>query len=87
MTNGISRGTAEMVAAMLVSGTIGWFAVMSGQPVLSVVFWRRLFGALMLLLVCGALGLVNRRAVSARVLALAASPLFSTGCCCSRPMR
>ena len=72
MTNGISRGTAEMVAAMLVSGTIGWFVVMSGQPVLSVVFWRCLFGALTLLLVCGALGLVNRRAVSARVMALAA---------------
>jgi drug/metabolite transporter (DMT)-like permease len=71
MTNDISRGTAEMTAAMLISGTIGWFVIMSGQPVLAVVFWRCLFGALALLAVCTALGLVNRKAMSARTLALA----------------
>jgi drug/metabolite transporter (DMT)-like permease len=72
MTKEISRGAAEMTAAMLISGTIGWFVLMSGQPVLSVVFWRCLFGTVTLLVVCGALGLLNRRAMSARALALAA---------------
>jgi drug/metabolite transporter (DMT)-like permease len=71
MMSEISRGTAEMSAAMLISGTIGWFVIMSGQPVLAVVFWRCLFGALALLAVCTALGLVNRKAMSARTLALA----------------
>lgn len=71
MTSDISRGTAEMTAAMLISGTIGWFVIMSGQPVLAVVFWRCLFGALALLAVCSALGLVNRKAVSVWTLALA----------------
>jgi drug/metabolite transporter (DMT)-like permease len=71
MTNDISRGTAEMTAAMLISGTIGWFVIMSGQPVLAVVFWRCLFGALALLAVCTALGLVNLKAMSVRTLALA----------------
>jgi hypothetical protein len=38
-------GTVEMTAAMIISGTIGWFVVVSGQPVLDVVFWRCVFGA------------------------------------------
>lgn len=50
------RGTLEMVAAMLISGTIGWFVLLSGLPVLDVVFWRCVFGALTLLLVCALLG-------------------------------
>ena len=50
------RGTLEMVAAMLISGTIGWFVLLSGLPVLDVVFWRCVFGALTLLLVCAMLG-------------------------------
>lgn len=50
------RGTLEMVAAMLISGTIGWFVLLSGLPVLEVVFWRCVFGALTLLLVCAMLG-------------------------------
>jgi drug/metabolite transporter (DMT)-like permease len=72
MTKEISRGAAEMTAAMLISGTIGWFVFMSGQAVLSVVFWRCLFGTITLIAVCGGLGLLNRRAMSARVMALAA---------------
>ena len=39
------RGTVEMTAAMVISGTIGWFVVLSGQPVMDVVFWRCAFGA------------------------------------------
>lgn len=50
------RGTLEMVAAMLISGTIGWFVLLSGLPILDVVFWRCVFGALTLLLVCAMLG-------------------------------
>ncbi|MGO8126769.1 EamA/RhaT family transporter, partial [Rhizobium ruizarguesonis] len=33
MGSDIKRGTVEMTAAMLISGTIGWFVVMSGQQV------------------------------------------------------
>jgi TctA family transporter len=45
MDNSLRRGSLEMVAAMLISGTIGWFVLVSGQPVLDVVFWRCVFGA------------------------------------------
>lgn len=54
-----TRGTAEMSAAMLISGTIGWFVLQSGQAVLDVVFWRCAFGALTLLVICAALGLLR----------------------------
>jgi len=57
--NEIKRGTVEMTAAMLISGTIGWFVLMSGQPVTGVVFWRCFFGALTLLVICGAMGLLR----------------------------
>ena len=55
----IRRGTMEMTAAMLISGTIGWFVLMSGQPVTGVVFWRCLFGAMTLLVVCAVMGLLR----------------------------
>lgn len=55
MDNNLKRGSLEMVAAMLISGTIGWFVLMSGQAVVDVVFWRCLIGGGMLLLVCAAL--------------------------------
>ncbi|MGL4287762.1 MAG: DMT family transporter [Phreatobacter sp.] len=66
------RGTAEMTAAMAISGTIGWFVVASGQPVMDVVFWRSLFGAVTLLVVCAAMGLLRRDAMSGRQILLAA---------------
>lgn len=50
------RGTLEMTLAMAISGSIGWFVVMSGQPVISVVFWRCAIGAATLLLIGAALG-------------------------------
>ncbi|MCY1408602.1 carboxylate/amino acid/amine transporter [compost metagenome] len=59
MNDPIKRGTLEMVAAMLISGTIGWLVLISGQAVLDVVFWRCAFGAVTLLLVCAALGLLR----------------------------
>lgn len=63
--NDRTRGTIEMTVAMIILGTIGWFVVLSGQPVLTLVFWRCVFGAAALLVVCAALGLLqgiwNRR--------------------------
>ena len=83
------RGSVEMTAAMAISGTIGWFVLISRQPVLDVVFWRCAFGALTLLLICAALGLLrghlNRRVVTLAALGGAAaavafvSPAFVSG--------
>lgn len=55
----IARGTVQMSVAMIISGSIGWFVVQSGQPVMDVVFWRCVFGAATLLLVCLATGLLR----------------------------
>ncbi|TAL55917.1 DMT family transporter [Pandoraea sp.] len=65
------RGTLEMTAAMSISGTIGWFVIASRQPVIDVVFWRCVFGALTLLGVCAALG-VLRGLRSVRLMGIAA---------------
>ena len=43
------RGSAEMTAAMLIAGTIGWVVLAIGQPVADVVFWRCLIGAAVML--------------------------------------
>lgn len=59
MENQVKRGSLEMVGAMLISGTIGWFVLVSGQPVLDVVFWRCVFGAATLLLICAFMGLLK----------------------------
>jgi RarD protein len=66
------RGTAEMSAAMVISGTISWFVVVSGQPIMDVVFWRCVFGAATLLIICAAMGLLRRDIISRRQVALAA---------------
>jgi drug/metabolite transporter (DMT)-like permease len=69
-----TRGAAEMTAAMVISGTISWFVVISGRPVMDVVLWRCVFGAAALLIVCAAMGLLGRRdIISRRQLALAAT--------------
>ncbi|WP_448680448.1 DMT family transporter [Pseudomonas nicosulfuronedens] len=59
MNEGIRRGTLEMISAMLICGTIGWLVVVSGQPVLDVVFWRCVFGAATLLVICAAMGFLR----------------------------
>lgn len=61
-----ARGTVEMSVAMAISGTIGWFVLASGRPVMDVVFWRCVFGGATLLAVCAALGLL--RGITRRVL-------------------
>lgn len=71
MQSEIRSGTLQMTAAMLISGTIGWVVVMSGQPVSSVVFWRCLFGALSLLVVCASMGLLRRGTISLKSFAVA----------------
>jgi hypothetical protein len=64
------RGILEMVAAMLISGSIGWFVLLAGRPILEVVFWRCLIGAAALGLLCLALGLFRQR-LTTRHMALA----------------
>jgi drug/metabolite transporter (DMT)-like permease len=71
-TNETRRGAIEMSAAMLMSGTIGWLVVSSGQTPLNVVFFRCVFGGATLLAVCAALGMLRRHYFSWRMLALVA---------------
>jgi len=70
--NNTTRGTLQMTAAMTISGTIGWFVVISGVPVIDVVFWRCAIGAVTLALICAALGLFRRGAITRRQFAMAA---------------
>ncbi len=65
------RGQFEMIAAMLISGTIGWFVVISGLPVTDIVFWRCAIGAVVLALVCWRLGLFRKGALTRRTFAIA----------------
>lgn len=67
-----TRGAAEMTAAMTISGTIGWFVIQSGQGVIDVVFWRCLFGAGTLALVCLGLGFLRGGVITLRQAGLAA---------------
>ncbi|KQV44279.1 MULTISPECIES: DMT family transporter [unclassified Rhizobium] len=62
----IRRGQLEMIAAMLISGTIGWFVLMSGLPVIDVVFWRCAIGAVVLALVCARLSLFRKNNLTKR---------------------
>lgn len=71
MDTSIRRGSWEMVAAMLISGTIGWFVLVSGVSVIEVVFWRCLIGGLTLLLVCALLGYLRPDLLSWAKLGLA----------------
>lgn len=48
MSNDYKTGVWQMTVAMLISGSIGVFVLLSGQPVTDVVFWRCLVGALTL---------------------------------------
>jgi drug/metabolite transporter (DMT)-like permease len=66
------RGTAELVAAMALSGTIGVFVVESGQSPFTVVFFRCLFGALALAVYCLVRGWFSATGFTPGRLALAA---------------
>jgi len=67
--NSQARGATQMSVAMAIAGTIGWFVVVSGRSVLDVVFWRCVFGAASLLVVCMHRGLLRDR-ITRRVLLL-----------------
>ncbi|WP_296649817.1 DMT family transporter [Paraburkholderia sp.] len=70
-TTEIRRGAAEMVVAMLMSGTIGWLVVASQQAALNVAFMRCVLGGATLALVCAVRGLLRRSLFSPRMLLLA----------------
>lgn len=65
------RGVLEMASAMVISGTIGLFVVLSGQPVTSVVFWRCVFGAAVLMPICAGMGFLRPGLISRRQAGLA----------------
>ncbi|TCK43694.1 threonine/homoserine efflux transporter RhtA [Paraburkholderia sp. BL8N3] len=69
-TDETRRGAIEMSLAMLMSGTIGWLVVSSGQTPFNVVFFRCVFGGATLLVVCAALGMLRRQLFSWRMLLL-----------------
>src|SRR6056297_1780598 len=50
-------GKFEMIAAMVLSGTLGFFVFESGQNAWNVVFFRCVFGAVSLALYCWARGM------------------------------
>lgn len=52
-------GYIEMVAAMLLMGTVGLFVVESGQSAHNVVFFRCVFGTICLGLYCWARGFLR----------------------------
>lgn len=39
-----TRGAAEMIAAMLISGTVGWPVIVSGQPAVAIIVDWLVFG-------------------------------------------
>ncbi|MBJ9692935.1 DMT family transporter [Burkholderia cenocepacia] len=69
-TNEIRRGAAEMIVAMLMSGTIGWLVMSSQQPLTNVVFFCCVFGTATLAIVCAAFGFLRRSLFSPRMLVL-----------------
>ncbi|KSF81845.1 DMT family transporter [Pseudomonas paraeruginosa] len=71
MNDPIRRGTLEMTSAMLICGTIGWLVLLSGEPVLDVVFWRCVFGFAALLAACAALGFLRRGSLGRKAFLLA----------------
>lgn len=48
MTREIRTGSLQMIAAMLISGTIGALVVFSQQPIANVIFWRCVFATITL---------------------------------------
>jgi drug/metabolite transporter (DMT)-like permease len=54
-------GTFEMIAAMVLSGTLGFFVFESGQSAWNVVFFRCVFGAVSLALYCWARGMFGQQ--------------------------
>lgn len=66
-----TRGAVEMIIAMLISGTVGWPVIASGQPAVTVVFWRCVFGAFAMFIACTVLGLLKRGALTRQHIVIA----------------
>lgn len=67
------RGILDMTLAMVMSGTIGWFVLQSGQSPYNVVFFRCLIGAPVLALLCLHLRAFSGSSLDARRILIAAS--------------
>jgi drug/metabolite transporter (DMT)-like permease len=67
------RGMLEMVAAMVLMGTVGYFVVEAGQNAHDVVFYRCLFGAGFLALYCWARGYFRGSGLTRKALLMAAA--------------
>ena len=65
------RGTLEMAAAMLLSGTLGYFVLKSGQSAFNVVFFRCLFGAISLFAYCAWRGYLTNTKLTRKTLLIA----------------
>lgn len=81
----IPEGAWQMSLAMLISGSIGAFVLLSGMAVIDVVFWRCLIGAFTLFLFIRFSKQPLRRIPrTILLLAIAGELRWSlTGCCCS----
>lgn len=67
-----SRGLLEMIAAMIVMGTVGYFVLESQLASYDVVFFRCLFGAIFLALYCYARGFLRNTGLTRKTLLIAA---------------
>jgi drug/metabolite transporter (DMT)-like permease len=67
-----TRGKCEMAAAMVISGSIGYFVMLSAATPINVVFWRCVFGALTLMVICIFCGVFRHAKITRRVLWLSA---------------
>ena len=67
------RGILDMTLAMVMSGTIGWFVLQSGQSPYNVVLFRCLIGAPVLALLCLHLRAFSGSSLDARRILIAAS--------------
>ena len=68
MDSSIRRGIWEMFGAMAISGTTGYFVLISGQPPLSIVLYRCAFAVPILAVVCWMLGYFRRDLLTPRVM-------------------
>lgn len=66
------HGLLEMIAAMVLMGTVGYFVIESGLSAYDVVFYRCLFGAMFLGLYCYAKGYFQNTGLTRKTFALAA---------------
>jgi drug/metabolite transporter (DMT)-like permease len=67
----VRRGSWEMIGAMLISGTIGWFVLTSEMPVVDVVFWRCVIGGVTLAVICKVMGYLRVDLLTSRNFGLA----------------